>query len=235
MTTTPESEMTTHDLPEGQESSTRSNKQHVYPWIKRCLDILISLIAMIVLLIPMLLIALLILIVDGRPVLYRQTRLGKGGRRISIIKFRSMCPDADDRLNHLPPHLQAQYRREYKIDHDPRVTRLGSFLRRTSLDELPQLWNILRGDLSIVGPRPILPDEIRFYSPQDRERFLSVTPGLTGYWQACASLEDTYSSGRRQKMELYYAARVSFTFDLRIIFKTFATVFRKSLNSNHHY
>lgn len=200
-----------------------------YLRFKRVMDVVLSLCAMLVLLLPMLLIALLIRVIDGHPVLYRQTRLGRGGRPISILKFRSMCPDADARLTELPQELLAQYRREFKIDRDPRVTQLGSFLRRTSLDELPQLWNILRGDLSIVGPRPILPDELSCYAPEDRELFLSVVPGLTGYWQACSKPDDTYTTGRRQQMELYYAAHVSLALDVRIVLMTITTVIRKAV------
>ena len=196
---------------------------------KRMTDVLLALIALTVLCLPMLLIALLILIIDGRPVLYRQTRLGQGGKPITICKFRSMCPDADKRIGQLDPDMQRQYEREFKIDRDPRVTRLGALLRRSCLDELPQLWNILKGELSFVGPRPILPEELRCYAPQEQAMFLSVRPGLTGYWQACARPEDTYTAGRRQKMELWYAQNVSFFFDLKILLRTVCTVIRKML------
>lgn len=218
------------EIPELDEmpGSLRMPDKRVYRIVKRVLDVLIALTAMLVLLAPMLVIALLILIVDGRPVIYRQTRLGQGGSKITILKFRSMCPDADKQLDKLKKEQLEQYRREFKIDYDPRVTRLGAFLRRTSLDELPQLWNILRGNLSVVGPRPILPDEIGFYSPKEREQFLSVPPGLTGYWQACAGSEDTYTSGRRQKMELHYTMHFSFSFDAKIVLKTFAALVRKA-------
>ena len=209
------------------QTTQRNRISGCYRLIKRGFDILFAISALLLLLFPMLLIALLIRIFDGKPVLYRQTRLGRKGRHITILKFRSMCLNADSMINDLPSDLLAQYRQEFKIDRDPRVTRIGSFLRRTSLDELPQLWNILRGDLSLVGPRPILPDEISFYNEADRPLFLSATPGLTGYWQACAGPEDTYTSGKRQQMELHYAANTTFLFDLRIFFQTFMTVIRK--------
>lgn len=203
--------------------------QRCYPVIKRWLDILLSAAALLLLAVPMLLIAALILVFDGRPVIYRQIRLGRGGRKIRLLKFRSMCPDAENQLSTLPQELKEQYRREYKIEVDPRVTRLGSILRRTSLDELPQLWNVLKGELSLIGPRPVLPDEIGYYQPEEQELFLSVRPGLSGYWQACARPEDTYTSGKRQKMELYYAAHLSAGLDLKIFLRTFATVIRKAV------
>lgn len=207
----------------------RNGVQRCYPVIKRGLDILLSAAALLLLAVPMLLIAALIHVFDGRPVIYRQIRLGRGGRKIRLLKFRSMCPDAENQLSTLPQELQEQYRREYKIEVDPRVTRLGSFLRRTSLDELPQLWNVLKGELSLIGPRPVLPDEIGYYQPEEQELFLSVRPGLSGYWQACARPEDTYTSGKRQKMELYYAAHLSAGLDLKIFLRTFATVIRKAV------
>ncbi len=200
-----------------------------YHVVKRLMDILLSAVAIIVLALPMLLIAALILVLDGSPVLYRQKRLGRGGREIWLLKFRSMCTDADKLLSALPEKLQEQYQREYKIDDDPRVTRFGSFLRRTSLDELPQLWNVLKGELSLIGPRPILPEEIRHYRPDEQTLFLSVTPGLSGYWQACAGPEDTYTSGRRQQMELYYAKHVSAGFDFKILLLTVGAVVRKAV------
>ena len=194
------------------------------------MDIMIALAALILLAGPMLVIALLIRIADGSPVLYRQTRLGQGGRHIKIIKFRSMCRNAEQRFDLFSEEELAQYQREFKIDRDPRVTKLGGFLRKTSLDELPQLWNILRGDLSIVGPRPILPDEICHYSDAQRDVFLSARPGLTGYWHACSKPDDTYTTGKRQLMELHYAQNISIGFDVRIILHTVSTVIRKALH-----
>jgi len=198
------------------------------PVWKRAMDIVLALAAIILMAGPMLIIALLICLIDGHPVIYRQTRLGLDGKRITIYKFRSMCKDADERFATLTPEQLHQYRKEFKIDDDPRVTKLGGILRRTSLDELPQLWNILRGDLSIVGPRPILPDELLCYQDEQQKQFLSVRPGLTGYWQACSCPEDTYTSGKRQLMELYYTEHVSICFDVRIILATIGTVLRKA-------
>lgn len=213
---------------EGEIGQQARKSEGLYRSVKRGLDIIIALSAAIVLMLPMAVVALVILLIDGKPVIYSQYRLGKGGRLIRIYKFRSMHCDADRRIQELPAELRAQYAREFKIDVDPRVTKVGRFLRKTSIDELPQLWNILRGDLSFIGPRPILPEEIELYHAEDRDVLLSVLPGLTGYWQACSTPDDTYSSGRRQKMELHYARNVSLHFDLRIFLRTIVTVIRKA-------
>lgn len=199
-----------------------------YQRCKRAFDFVFALLALLVLWPLMLLVALLIRLQDGGKVLYSQTRLGQHGRRIRIWKFRSMTPDADKRIGELTQEQLAQYRQEFKIDRDPRVTRLGSFLRRTSIDELPQLWNILRGDMSLVGPRPIVPEETARYTPEELELFHSVPAGLTGYWQACSGPDDAYATGGRQKMELHYAAHANFGFDLILILRTFSAVIKKA-------
>ena len=201
-----------------------------YRCVKRAADVLLAVVGLVILWPVMLLIAMLILVTDGRPVFYSQQREGYCGRQLRIWKFRSMRRNADTMIETLSPEQQLRYRQEFKISDDPRVTRLGRFLRRTSLDELPQLWNILTGDMSLIGPRPILPEELNFYLEESRSVLLSVRPGLTGYWQACSMPEDTYSTGRRQQMELYYAQHLSFSFDARIFFCTFATVIRKAFN-----
>ena len=201
-----------------------------YQGCKRVLDIVLSTLALVLLSPIMLLIMLLLRISDGGPALYSQRRLGRNGNPIRVWKFRSMCPGADESLESLTPEQQAQYRAEYKIDHDPRVTPIGAFLRRTSLDELPQLWNVLKGDMSLVGPRPVLPDEIGKYTQEEQRIFLSILPGLTGLWQACAGPEDTYTTGKRQQMELEYARNASFAMDLWLMARTVSAVIRKALH-----
>ena len=199
-----------------------------YQRCKRVFDVVVSLLALVLLWPVMLIIALLVRLQDGGSALYSQERLGQYGRRITIWKFRSMVPDADRITDSLTSEQKEQYLAEFKIDHDPRVTRLGAFLRRTSLDELPQLWYILRGDMSLVGPRPIVPEEVRCYTADELELFHSVPAGLTGYWQTCAGSEDSYTTGRRQRMELHYAAHATFLLDLRLLLITFAAVIRKA-------
>ena len=210
-------------------NSIRPADRAVYQRCKRILDVLLSLIALALLWPLMLLIGLLVFLQDGGSPLYCQERLGRYGRPIRIWKFRSMVRDADGQMKLLTEAQLAQYHAEFKIDKDPRVTRLGAFLRRTSLDELPQLLNILRGEMSLVGPRPIVPEEIRCYTEEELTLFHSVPPGLTGYWQTCAGSEDTYTTGGRQRMELHYAASADIGFDLLLILRTFSAVIRKAV------
>ncbi|MBQ8752603.1 MAG: sugar transferase [Clostridia bacterium] len=192
----------------------------VYLYIKRGLDVLLCLLALLVLW-PLLLVLTLLVRRDGGPALYAQTRVGRGGHTFSLYKFRTMKPGADRLENFLTPEQIERYRREYKLDPDPRITRLGHFLRKSSLDELPQLFNILRGDMSIVGPRPLQVPELAVnYTPEEQKRLLSVRPGLTGYWQASSRNESTYSTGERQRRELYYIGRTTFWMDVKIVFMT---------------
>lgn len=203
-----------------------------YQRCKRAFDVFFSCLALLILWPVMLVIALLIRLQDGGRVFYSQQRLGQHGRTIRIWKFRSMKPGADALIGQLTEAQKAQYRAEFKIDNDPRVTPLGAFLRRSSLDELPQLWNVLRGDMSLVGPRPIVPEEVGCYSPQELELFQSVPAGLTGYWQTCAGPDDSYTTGGRQRMELHYAMKATFLFDMALILKTFRAVIRKACSDN---
>lgn len=210
-------------------SQTLPGRKKGYQSCKRAFDALLALAALMVLLPVMLLIALLIRLQDGGPAIYRQTRVGRDGRPLCILKFRSMRMGADSQLAQLSEEKKSQYRQEFKIDADPRVTRVGAFLRRTSLDELPQLWCVLTGQMSLVGPRPVLPDELEtFYSAQEQQILLSVLPGLTGYWQACSKPEDTYTTGGRQRMELEYARKASFGWDLKLLGDTFGAIIRKA-------
>ncbi|MCI5676591.1 MAG: sugar transferase, partial [Clostridia bacterium] len=170
-----------------------------------------------------------------------QERMGRNGKIIKVLKFRTMRQDAADLSLVLSPEELALYRQEYKLGDDPRLigyrrpgdgTRcFGAILRRTSIDELPQLFfNILLlGNMSLVGPRPILRDELqKHYTPEEQKAFLSVKPGLTGFWQAYARNEACYSDGQRQWMELYYVAHQSVGLDIRILFRTVVAVLTKA-------
>ena len=175
---------------------------------------------------PVLLIVALLVRRDKGPAFYAQTRVGKDGHLFSVYKFRSMKMGAERLEDFLTPEELAEYKKEYKLHHDPRITPIGNFLRKSSIDELPQLWNILRGDMSLVGPRPLLESElIGNYTPEERERLLSVRPGLTGYWQAMSRNESSYITGERQQQELYYIDRVSLGMDVKILFMTVKRVF----------
>ena len=195
-------------------------KKPFYPRIKRGLDVFISIMALL-LIWPVLLVIALLVRRDGGPAFFAQSRVGRTGRLFKLYKFRSMKVGADKLEDILTPEELELYRKEYKLQNDPRVTKLGNFLRKSSLDELPQLWNIIRGDMSLVGPRPLLPSELTGnYTPEERQQLMSMQPGLTGYWQAMSRNESSYLTGERQRQELYYVGRVSLKMDLKIIFMT---------------
>ena len=198
----------------------KGHKKPVYPRVKRILDVVLSVSALLIIWPVMLIIAILVKL-DGGPAFFAQSRVGRNGRLFKLYKFRSMKKGADRLEEMLSPEELAEYSKEYKLKNDPRVSKLGSFLRKSSLDELPQLWNIIRGDMSLVGPRPLLPSELTGnYTPEERQLLMSVAPGLTGYWQAVARNESSYATGERQKQELYYIGRVSFWMDVKIILMT---------------
>ncbi len=197
----------------------------VFMFFKRAVDVLLSCFALL-LLWPVLLVLVLLVRRDGGRAMFAQTRVGRNGREFSLYKFRSMKPGADKLENFLTSEQLAQYKKEFKLDPDPRITKIGQFLRKSSLDELPQLWNILRGDMSIVGPRPLLRGELeRHYTPEQQAALLSVRPGLTGYWQATSRNESTYATGQRQQQELYYIGRAGVGLDCKILFMTVKRVF----------
>ena len=196
------------------------DRKPFYPRIKRGLDVFISIVALLMIW-PVLLVIALLVRRDGGPAFFAQSRVGRNGRLFKLYKFRSMKVGADKLEDILTPEELELYRKEYKLQNDPRITKLGNFLRKSSLDELPQLWNIIRGDMSLVGPRPLLPSELTGnYTPEERQQLMSMQPGLTGYWQAMSRNESSYLTGERQQQELYYVGRVSLKMDLKIIFMT---------------
>ena len=201
-------------------------KKTGYLFIKRFVDIMGSLVGIVLLSWLLLLLIILIIVDDGGNPIYGHARIGKDGKRIRVLKFRSMRQSEDDLRGLFTAEQLEQYRTEFKIDNDPRITKIGNFLRKASLDELPQLFNILTGDLSIVGPRPIVEEETAIYG-RDIAKLLSVMPGLTGYWQAYARNNATYETGERQRMEMYYVDHQSPLLDLRIMFRTVFSVFRQ--------
>ncbi len=157
------------------------------------------------------------------PVLFRQQRLGKWGHPFTIIKFRTMAADAEEQLGQLLPHDEGDGP-HFKMRDDPRVTRVGAVLRRWSIDELPQLYNVLRGDMSLVGPRPPLPREVADYGPSDLCR-LRGKPGITGMWQASGRKELTFDDMVR--LDRYYIENWSLRLDLSILLKTVKVVFAR--------
>ncbi|GAA4773505.1 sugar transferase [Stakelama sediminis] len=190
----------------------------------RLIDIAVALVALIFFLPVMVLIALAIYAQDRGPVVFAHQRLGQNGRRFPCLKFRSMVNDADRVLRDVlssNPAMRAEWDRDHKLRDDPRITPLGNFLRRTSLDELPQLINILRGDMSLVGPRPIVEGEIPRYGRYIRN-YYSVRPGLTGIWQVSGRSNVTYR--RRVAMDVVYARCASLGLNIRILLATVPAV-----------
>ena len=167
--------------------------------------------------------AVIIRVVDGGPVLFHQRRIGRHGRPFRMLKLRTMTLDAEERLVDLAPH-NAVTGSAFKLERDPRLTRTGAVLRRTSLDELPQLWNVLRGEMSLVGPRPPLPEEVAAYEPWHHRR-LSVTPGMTGLWQVEARNHPQFDHWVR--LDLAYIDRWSLWLDARILARTIPAVLHR--------
>lgn len=193
----------------------------VYLFVKRTVDVLIAVCALIILSPVFLVTAFLVKREDGGPVFYKANRLGQHGKLIHVLKFRSMKLNTSRLEDILTPDELTEYYKEYKLDHDPRITRIGNFLRKCSIDELPQLVNILRGDMSIVGPRPIVRKELEEkYTREQQAVLLSVKPGLTGAWQVYGRSNCTYESGVRQKVELEYVENRGIKTDTLIMLKT---------------
>jgi lipopolysaccharide/colanic/teichoic acid biosynthesis glycosyltransferase len=192
--------------------------------LKRILDVGIGVALGVALLAVMVIIGVGILLSSGHPILYRQKRCGRGGRPFFVLKFRTMVVDADAILqDYLARDVQLaqEWRRAYKLVRDPRVTRFGKLLRRTSLDELPQLWNVIRGDMSLVGPRPITCEEIRLYGDAF-ELYKLVRPGITGLWQVSGRGRLSYD--KRVQLDVAYIRNWSIWLDLWIVFKTLKVV-----------
>lgn len=197
--------------------------------IKRLVDIMAGLVGTI-LLIPITIciyIAKKILKEDDGPIFYDQLRIGKGGKHFKLYKYRSMVIGADKILEeYLAENEEAriEFEQNQKLKNDPRITKLGNFLRKTSLDEFPQFINILKGDMSLVGPRPIVDREVELFGDK-MKTVHSVRPGLTGYWAANGRSDTTYE--QRVEMEAYYAENFSLLLDIKIIFKTIKSVIKK--------
>jgi exopolysaccharide biosynthesis polyprenyl glycosylphosphotransferase len=189
---------------------------------KRVLDAVGAAVGLLLLAPVFAIIAVSIRVDDGGPVFFRQTRIGRGGMPFRICKFRTMCTDAESRVTDLE-QLNDGAGPLFKIKDDPRVTRVGAFLRRTSLDELPQLWNVLVGTMSLVGPRPALPREVAVYA-DFADRRLLVTPGITGLWQVSGRSDLDWAEGVR--LDLHYVENWSFVHDLVILGRTIPSVIR---------
>ena len=198
--------------------------------VKRGFDILFSLLALVVCSPLFLCIACLIAFTSKGKIIYGHQRIGRGGKKFNCYKFRTMYPDADQRLQHLiseNPELKKEWESSYKLKKDPRVTPIGNFLRKTSLDELPQFWNVLKGDLSVVGPRPVVESELIQHFKEMSGVILSVRPGITGLWQVSGRSDTSY--WKRIELDVQYIQQIKrasklsvrlMALDLKLIAKT---------------
>lgn len=195
-----------------------------YLFIKRFLDIIGSLSGLILLFPIMMLVAIAIKIEDPKgKVIFGHMRVGKDGRLFPCLKFRSMFANAEEMKKNFTEEQKREYAETFKLKNDPRITKVGKFIRKTSLDELPQLFNILKGDMTIIGPRPIVEKEISKYGDK-AEKLFSVVPGLAGYWQANGRSDTTYEE--RVEMDMYYIDNMSFYLDVKILFQTAISVLK---------
>lgn len=198
-----------------------------YRFAKRAFDVAFSAVVIAVGLVPCALLSTAVALdTKGSPI-YSQERVGRLGRPFRIYKFRTMVADADDVEKYLSPEQLAEWRRERKVTDDPRITRLGAVLRKTSIDELPQFLNVLAGQLSVIGPRAITFDELKEYG-SDAPLLLSVPQGITGVWQAGPRNEATFENGERQAVELGYACSASLGEDTRVFLATFGAMFGRN-------
>ena len=195
---------------------------------KRTFDVLFSSMALLLTLPVTLIIILLIKLEDGGPVIYRHKRIASAGKTFDCMKFRTMRVGAEEELKRLlaeDPELRAEWEKSYKLKKDPRITRIGRFLRKTSLDELPQFFNVLKGEMSVVGARPIVDHELNEFYKESAGRYCSMKPGITGMWQV-GRRSDTEDYGDRVKLDDWYILNYSLWTDIKIIGKTIITVFK---------
>ena len=198
-------------------------KKPVYGFFKRTFDILFSLCGLVILFLPLVILGVIILIDSpGASPIYVQERVGKGGRVFRFYKFRSMIPNADDLIATLADKNEMDGP-VFKLKDDPRITKVGRFIRRASIDELPQLWNVLKGDMSLVGPRPPLVREVEKYTDHQKQR-LAVTPGMTCYWQVQPK-RNSIPFERWLELDLKYIRERSILLDIKLLFLTVGAVF----------
>lgn len=191
---------------------------------KRSLDVSVAFSLLLAVSPVLLVLALLVRLSSKGPVFFAHRRLGRNGKEFNCLKFRTMNANAEERLKS-DPELRKRFEEKFKLEDDPRITPLGAFLRRTSLDELPQLFHVLSGEMSLVGPRPIVEGELNKYSIYSN-KLLSVKPGLSGLWQVCGRSDTTYP--QRVMMDMHYIDHRCFSLDLRLLLLTASAVIRKS-------
>lgn len=205
--------------------SSMYKEKYFFSFCKRLFDIFSSGLGLIVFSWLFIIIAIVVKCSSKGPIFYGHERVGKDGKVIKVWKFRSMRMDPRPIEEILTPEQLEEYKRDYKVTNDPRVTRVGKILRKTSLDELPQLWNIFVGQMSVVGWRPMLVEELNEkYTEEEKKLLLRVRPGLTGYWASHGRSNTSYED--RVKMELYYVYKRGFWLDIRILWHTVIGVFK---------
>ena len=194
----------------------------MYRLIKRIFDFILSLIGIAIMSPLFLIISIMIKCDTKGPVFFKQRRIGLNGKPLYIYKFRTMVTNAEELIASFTPEQKKEWEESYKLKDDPRITRVGKILRKTSLDELPQLINIIKGEMSIIGPRPVVEEELSWYV-NDVDLVLSVKPGLTGWWAVNGRSEVPYP--KRCDLELYYVKNASLALDVRILLGTLKVVF----------
>jgi lipopolysaccharide/colanic/teichoic acid biosynthesis glycosyltransferase len=202
-------------------------KPLAYRMAKRAFDVVFSLAAIMVGLVPCLALSACIALDTRAFPIYRQKRVGMGGREFTLYKFRTMVSDSDDVDKYLSPEQLAQWRSERKVDNDPRITPLGRILRSCSIDELPNFINVFLGDMSVIGPRAITVDELGKFGA-DAAALLTVPCGITGWWQVNARNNASFETGERQELELYYVGHASAALDTEIFLRTFGVMFGRN-------
>lgn len=199
------------------------SKIKAYDILKRFIDIIIGTIGLIGCIPIFIIIGIAIKIDSKGPVFFKHKRIGKHGKKLEIYKFRTMIENAEEAMKNFTEEQKKEFAENFKLENDPRVTRVGKILRKTSLDELPQIINILKGEMSIIGPRPVVRSELEKYG-SNQDKFLSVAPGLTGYWAANGRSDVSYEE--RMALELYYVNNRSLILDMKIFFKTIGSVLK---------
>lgn len=196
----------------------------IYRFLKRFLDVVLSIIGLVILSPVLLIVSILIKLESNGAVFYAHKRLGKNREYINLYKFRSMHENSREIFETFTEEQKKEYYKNFKLENDPRVTKIGDFIRKTSIDELPQLVNVIKGDMSLVGPRPIVEEEVMKYG-EYADKFFSVIPGITGYWQANGRSDTTYEE--RVQMDMYYIDNKSLMMDIKIVFSTVISVIKK--------
>ncbi|WP_026514186.1 sugar transferase [Butyrivibrio sp. LB2008] len=197
------------------------HKANIYKWVKRAFDVIAACVALVLLSPVFLITAIAIFVEDGGPIFFTQQRAGKDMQSFTIYKFRSMYKNAEDLFEKMQEQNE-QTGHAFKIKDDPRVTHVGKFIRRFSIDELPQLFNIIKGDMSVVGPRPILYEQMEACNAYEKQRLI-VKPGLTCYWQVCGRAKIKWDQW--VELDLKYIQDMSIKKDIELIIRTFPAVF----------